>query len=232
LVVFAGKLTSIDAAAVSSTQNIKSEVSSLDSKVEELNSRIARLATPRVSSGPTPVSPATTPVAELEITKAAILANQEERNSLVARREAFEKLLSHAYQTELGETTRDKLKDTNYITATFFTRVGVLVILIFLVQILISLYKYNTRMIAFYSSRLDCLRLSGGELPEFDVLLKLLTPANVDFGPEAKHPIQHLLAAWRQKDGKAEHSRSPRKRAEGKRENKETAATASPAPAS
>jgi len=67
------------------------------------------------------------------------------------------------------------------------------------VQILISLYKYNTGMIAFYASRLDSLRISNGGAAELQTLLPLLTPTNVDFGPDARHPIQYFLEAWWQR---------------------------------
>jgi hypothetical protein len=99
------------------------------------------------------------------------------------------------------------LRDSSYITATFLTRIGILAILIFLVQILISLYKYNTRIVAFYVSRLDALRICKGEPDKLTTLIDLLTPINVDFGRDPRHPIETLVDAWRQR-GKKETDKS------------------------
>src|ERR1043166_3387401 len=42
-------------------------------------------------------------------------------------------------------------------------RLCILGLTIFLVQILVQLYRYNSRLIAFYSSRRDAILMSGGE---------------------------------------------------------------------
>jgi hypothetical protein len=200
LIVFAGRLTSIDAAAVSSVQSIKEEMATLDRQISELGAQSARISQQQKTTRVPEQTPITRTPAESdpEILAVGIRENKE---FLMTRRKAIAELLDKAWNNELNETTKDKLKDTNFLTATIMTRVGVLVILVFLVQILISLYKYNTRMIAFYASRLDCLRVWGGNVRELQTLLPLLTPAHVDFGPDAKHPVQYIVDAWRQRKG-------------------------------
>ena len=62
----------------------------------------------------------------------------------------------------------------------------------FLVQILVPLYRYNTRMVAFYGSRLDALSLSGSDLKKAQVYTELFTPSGLDFGKDVQHPLAEL----------------------------------------
>ena len=82
--------------------------------------------------------------------------------------------------------------DTRYIIATAITRIGVVLIIVFLVQILIGLYRYNARLITFYNSRRDFLQLWDGKLPNLDKLQKTMA-ANIDFGKEPKHPLEDII---------------------------------------
>jgi hypothetical protein len=63
------------------------------------------------------------------------------------------------------------------------TRVGIVVLGVFLVQILVSLYRYTARLASFYDAKADAL----GLLPSTEgvglrVLDQILTPASLDFG--------------------------------------------------
>ena len=67
-------------------------------------------------------------------------------------------------------------------------------------------------MSASYSSRLDALRVWHGSIDELQTLILLLTPANVDFGPDPKHPVQYFLESWtRRKQKDVEKDRRPRR---------------------
>jgi hypothetical protein len=68
-------------------------------------------------------------------------------------------------------------------------RICIISLIIFLVQILIQLYRYNSRLIAFYSSRRDALLLARGELREGRAFAELLIPTGLDFGREPNHPL-------------------------------------------
>jgi len=70
-------------------------------------------------------------------------------------------------------------------------RVGVIGLLVFLTQILISLFRYNSRLIAFYGSRRDALILATNP-SELEALAKLFFPANLDFGKEPRHTFQEI----------------------------------------
>jgi len=234
LIIFAGKLTSIDAAAVSNAKTMRDEVTSLDRQIMDLDTKAARTSSQQKAA----TAMQQTQAAFMQQTQAALQQTQtpppligvaratndadpeitiaslsEEKAFLLERRAAAAKLLNDAWKNEITETTQDKLKDSNFMTATFFTRIGVLVILVFLVQILISLYKYNMRMIAFYSSRLDSLRICAGDVGKLKEIIALLTPSTVDFGPDAKHPVQYIFDSFRRRTQTGAQSQSRRSRA-------------------
>jgi hypothetical protein len=78
-------------------------------------------------------------------------------------------------------------------------RIGVIGMLVFLTQILISLYRYNYRLIAFYSSRREALILADRQSLKADVerLASMLLPSNFDFGREPRHPLQEMMGFLR-----------------------------------
>jgi hypothetical protein len=75
-------------------------------------------------------------------------------------------------------------------------RLGVIGLLVFLTQILVSLYRYNVRLIVFYSALRDALLLCGDDLEKLQDYLKALFPANLDFGQEPSHPLQNLVGLF------------------------------------
>ncbi len=72
-------------------------------------------------------------------------------------------------------------------------RIGSAVLLIFLVQILIGVYRYSLRLASFYEGRADAIRLARGDLKEFRKVVSLLSGEKVPFGPDAKTPIHQVV---------------------------------------
>ena len=70
-------------------------------------------------------------------------------------------LLHEAWEKEL--LSQRGYSDSRYIIATAITRIGVVLVIIFLAQVLIGLYRYNTRLITFYNSRRDLLQVWDGK---------------------------------------------------------------------
>ena len=52
----------------------------------------------------------------------------------------------------------------------------------FLLQLLVSLYRYNMRLAAYYSARGDALFLSAQGQGELDILTEVFSPDGVDYG--------------------------------------------------
>ena len=69
----------------------------------------------------------------------------------------------------------------NSLLATGITRFGVLAIAIFLVQILVSLYRYNTRMAAVYRAKADAIIMRDWDADGFERTSDVLTP-KIEYG--------------------------------------------------
>jgi hypothetical protein len=194
LIIFAGRLTSIDAESASNMSILRDEIASIDRSITDINSKISRLIHPPKIANEPAIS---VPPDDIDIKNLL-----EEKQALAERRNNAIHILKSIWETETTVSNRDKLKDSNYVMATFLTRIGILAILIFLVQLLVSLYKYNTRIAAFYASRLDCLRIGSGDVDKLRSLIELMTPINVDFGRDPRHPVETLMEAWRNRSGR------------------------------
>ncbi len=85
----------------------------------------------------------------------------------------------------------DNSSDFTFLASTLSTKIGSAAILLFLVQILVNVYRYNVRLAAFYDARADGLELATGtsDLP-LDKLIGALSPDGFDFGKAPPLPIQ------------------------------------------
>ncbi|WNK00064.1 hypothetical protein L2D14_01230 [Thalassospiraceae bacterium LMO-JJ14] len=72
---------------------------------------------------------------------------------------------------------------TSILVAEGITRFGVLAIAIYLVQILINLYRYNTRLSAYYLAHYDSLLLDGAEPDKIENIHAVLWP-DLHFGKQ------------------------------------------------
>ena len=61
-----------------------------------------------------------------------------------------------------------------------------LVLLAFLLQLLVSLYRYNTRLAAYYDARADALFFAATQGGDLDALIDMLSPDSLDYGRSPK----------------------------------------------
>lgn len=204
IILFAGRLTSVDASAVSNVDRLKSDLSDETRKlarlyllksdytqlgipdlakeqVDKLNRQISALRDDSFSSDSTP-----TPI-DLPSTEAR-LADQKDRVDKLST------LLQKAWEKELG--SERGYSDWHYIAATAITRIGIVLIIVYLVQILMGLYRYNTRLVAYYNSRRDLLTLWDGKQRTLKALDAVLSSSKIDFGKEPKHPLEDFFRAF------------------------------------
>src|SRR5207248_1589160 len=90
-------------------------------------------------------------------------------------------------------STNDK-NQTAYVLTVLSTKVGSALMLLFLIQILVSLYRYNTKVASFYDGRADALQLVA--LDDIDILSavsSILSTDKLDFGKMPATPMQHAL---------------------------------------
>jgi hypothetical protein len=77
---------------------------------------------------------------------------------------------------------------------TFIARFSFAVVLFFLVNILVSVYRYSLRLAAHYDARADALTLSSALLDDsFYQLVQSLSPSGVDFGKLDRSPTEQLV---------------------------------------
>lgn len=102
--------------------------------------------------------------------------------------------------SELLRTLSNKLTKANAqvnqenVISTLSLRIGSVFVLLFLVQILISFYRYNTRLANYYDARADVLQLiSPSPEIKFETLVSALSPDVMDFGKMPATPTEQVL---------------------------------------
>ncbi len=78
---------------------------------------------------------------------------------------------------------------------TNINRFGPLLIIMFMISILLALYKYDMRLSAYYHSRADALEMleAGIDVANFDKLAASLSPEKYDFGKMPKSPADQAI---------------------------------------
>lgn len=83
--------------------------------------------------------------------------------------------------------------------STISTRIGTIILLLFLVQILVPLYKYNVRLSSYYDARADAIELFSLNIKEvqddkrIEDLMFALTPRDIDFSPSPQSPSEQVI---------------------------------------
>jgi len=109
----------------------------------------------------------------------------------------------HRVEQEGGDVVTDRSSQPyGILVSAIATRVGSIVLLLFLVRILAPLYRYNKRLSAYYDGRADALdltRLSKASDRElFHKLTLSLSPDNIDFREGPSSPTEEVLGLLRQ----------------------------------
>ncbi len=110
-------------------------------------------------------------------------------------------------QLKAAEATQDGKDDAGGVDNAFqdkawlslnITRIGTIVVVLFLVQVFISMYRYNTRLSAFYRARAHALQLYVWGMDndeEFARLALAMTPDSLDFGKTPSSPSEQVIKA-------------------------------------
>ncbi len=95
-------------------------------------------------------------------------------------------------------------KSTIFVIQTNITRFGTLLIIIFVVNLLMNLYRYSMRLSGFYEARADTLKLLGKEidLEKLKDISNVMTP-NYNFGKVPASPIEPLVDVIKTKTRKS-----------------------------
>jgi CHASE3 domain sensor protein len=118
-------------------------------------------------------------------------------NSLRSLKEEAAELLKQRLEAEGGNLKPDQLP---ILVSSIATRIGAVVLLLFLVQILVPLYRYNVRLAAFYDGRRDALSLLESKMDgrSLSSLVTALSPDHLDFGKPPTTPSEQGFEVGKQ----------------------------------
>lgn len=156
--------------------------------------------------------------------RSTLIATQTEVKSLASQINDLDKEKSQEVSDKLGTLekkiesivpTADKIveampeeqeqkKELNNRISIFsmITRVTVGILLIFLIQILVKMYRYNVRLAAFYEARADALQLASNlNSVAVERAAKLLSPEAIDFGEMPEPPSKQVIELVKQVGG-------------------------------
>lgn len=193
IIVFAGTLTNLDVSAASNVDKLTSAITDVEAHLARLSDLSALTQNRHDAVGTDSRKEIEGRISSLRNLDRTLpgeagvpaLADAEQK-----RLAELEELYHSAWTSELG--SQHGYNDVRYIVATAITRIGVVLVIIFLAQILIGLYRYNTRLITFYHSRRDLVQIWDGKSDSVDKLQNLMAP-NIEFGKEPKHPLDEII---------------------------------------
>lgn len=118
----------------------------------------------------------------------------DERKRIEEQRVEARKTLVEASSPE---SSSSQASMTSVLVSAIVTRISSIVLLLFLVQILVPLYRYNTRLAAYYEARGDSLELLNledlGCLDGLERLVSSLSPDSVTFGKSPSTPVEQTM---------------------------------------
>jgi hypothetical protein len=95
---------------------------------------------------------------------------------------------------ESKKSEEQKANNFTVFLTTLSTRIGAILILIFLIQLLIRIYRYDIRIANYYDARADALEIHSKEPGlSFDKIINLVSPDIYDIG-NPKSPSDSLLS--------------------------------------
>lgn len=194
-IIFAGALTRYDiknssaiADAKANTQEKANTLAEIDAQINKSYSRL--VGTPYSTPG---------------IGYISTLSKISSEDALKEHRKIAEKALIDAIEIE-KEAIRiehesnkinhqDGISDINLLIAANGTRIAIVAIIFFFINILIGIYRYNMRMCAFYESLADAITVSGSS-KNIENFMRNMWPNGIDFGKLPTSPLADIKSAF------------------------------------
>jgi hypothetical protein len=103
--------------------------------------------------------------------------------------------LDNRIQQGADKIASKTIESSNILMSSSVTRIGTVLLLIFLVQILVTLYRYNVRLSVYYEARADLLDVINPDVAAEDIdrLADILTPGDINFGKSPSSPTQDAI---------------------------------------
>ena len=194
-VVYAGQIAGKDTQSLDTLLNVRKSVDEQELLVAKLEDELTELVETtktiplrkQSATSDTMRSDLEGSMARAEAKMPKISERLSRARDELKRRTAFYAKLEEQTTATVSRNTDEKAS-INLLIAAGITRFGVLAISIYLVQILIGLYRYNAQVAAHYLAQMDALLLSD-QLPTNFAELASLLKLSVAFGkPEASLP--------------------------------------------
>ncbi|WP_299073559.1 hypothetical protein [uncultured Paraglaciecola sp.] len=79
-----------------------------------------------------------------------------------------------------------------FLVGSGIVRVGAVAVGVYGIQIMFNLARYHMRLSQHLLSTADALELTGGDIEKMDILLKAITPIELDFGKSPASPTEKM----------------------------------------
>jgi hypothetical protein len=200
-IVFAGQITSLDVSGVKLVSLAQADVRSAEDELDRISSEITRTqanrrrAREQAAKGE-PRSDVPSPEDTSSDDEISRLKYDAKKTALAKANDVLLRVKEKQFE---DDRSKDQTSSQILLIQTSVTRFGVVLIMVFLVQILVSLYRYNMRLSAFYYGRADALVLVSKQPADLRALVELISPDKLDFGKPPRTPAEEaggLLSAW------------------------------------
>ena len=126
-----------------------------------------------------------------EITRTDVAKSERALNEIILKREINEQRMKLGPPAASIKTAAANV-DTIELVRTSLIRFGGVTVILFLISILIPVYRYNIRLGTYYLARADTLKLyCDSEISDFGQIIQLFTPA-YEFEKEPTTPIESM----------------------------------------
>lgn len=176
-IVYAGYLTEFDKYSADALRTAIDERDKIDSRIDSVRKQLSEL--------------------QVNSNSSSYLSEINLQNRLSRLQEDYDYIndeISSLKSERNGEnnTNGNAFSDKSFLS-TASIRFGVTIIILFFVQVLVNLYKYNIRLSAYYEAKADALLISNGDLELFEKLSNNMSPNELHFGKAESTPIDKLI---------------------------------------
>lgn len=108
------------------------------------------------------------------------------------RRAKIQELIDEETQKRIEAIASPGEQSSSFLVASAITRFGIVAIIIYIIQVLVALYRYNMRLASFYGSRLKAVIQGQNKDSSIDFFAKLFDTAQINFGKDISGPTQDI----------------------------------------
>lgn len=108
------------------------------------------------------------------------------------RLEQIQIITDEAEKNRLRSSSTSARQDYSFLVASGITRFGIVAIIVYIIQILVSLYRYNIRLSHFYAGRLKAFVIGDRDGKTIDYFSEFFDSQGVNFGKDVVSPTTEI----------------------------------------